>query len=428
MLTTTLKLKVQPDDYAWLNAAAVEVNRVFNYCNEVSAQQAARWRLGSPCKRLSGYDLCYLTAGYTEFTDYIGADTIQRVCTEYANKRAAAGKARLSWRVSNPDHPKHSLGWVPWKAGSIALTDAGIKFAGKHFRVFERERLTDLPVPAPVTTKGGNQRQPRAWLDGCFAQDAVGDWYLCLPVKTGEPAPLNLPDSVGIDPGLKDIATDSDGWRVPAPRFGRKAQERLAQLQRPKGARRDRRRTRGSKALTRAHRKVARQRRDFTHKASARTVKRALKRGNGRIFIGDVSAQKLAQTRMAKSVLDACWGAYRLQIQYKCQKAGIEAHVVSERFSTQICSCCGALSGPKGQAGLAIREWTCAECGAIHDRDVNSARVIRSRGDHALVLKASGCNGAEPRRAGDAVPGAAITPNGEGASMRKQSAHWPLRS
>ena len=91
----TLRLKVQPDDSAWLNGAAREVNQVWNFCNETSAQQAARWRLGENRPFLSGVDLCALTAGYTEYTCFIGADTIQRVCNEYAAKRKAAGKARL---------------------------------------------------------------------------------------------------------------------------------------------------------------------------------------------------------------------------------------------------------------------------------------------------------------------------------------------
>jgi putative transposase len=52
---------------------------------------------------------------------------------------------------------------------------------------------------------------------------------------------------------------------------------------------------------------------------------------------------------------------------------------VDERFTTQICAECGSIAGPKGQAGLNKREWSCDNCGANHDRDVNSAIVILSR-------------------------------------------------
>ena len=424
----TLKLKVKADDYAWLNRAAREVNLVWNWANEVSQDAANTAKRGfggtdgsgRPMRGahvVTGIELCSLSTGGSEVLDYIGANTIQRVAMEFPRKLAQAKDAafdalenerdpeerekirrriarlmsgKLRWRASGG--PKRALGWVPWKAPQITLTEAGVRFAGKHFRVFEREKLDELQQP--------ENPRGRPWRDGCFAQDASGDWYLCLPVKTEAPQPLNLPGSVGFDIGLKDIAVDNEGWRVPAPKFYRRAERRLAELQRPRGTRRDKKRTRRSKRLARAHRKVARQRRDYTHKASAKAVKRALKRGNGKIYLGDVSSSGLAQTRMAKSVLDACWSAFRSQVLYKSQQAGIEARVVSEWGSTQECSNCHAQTGPAGQEGLKVREWTCSKCGVVHDRDQNSAQVIRSRGDHALVPEASGCNGAEPRRPG----------------------------
>ena len=87
----TLRLKVRPESYRWLNAAAVEVNRVFNYANEISYHTATR--TDRKRKWLSGFDLCYLTAGASEYFEHIGADTIQRICTEYACKRRAAKPA-----------------------------------------------------------------------------------------------------------------------------------------------------------------------------------------------------------------------------------------------------------------------------------------------------------------------------------------------
>jgi putative transposase len=60
---------------------------------------------------------------------------------------------------------------------------------------------------------------------------------------------------------------------------------------------------------------------------------------------------------------------------------------VNEAFSSQTCSSCGSLpdSRPKGIAGLGIREWTCSDCGAIHDRDVNAARNILRLGLETLA-------------------------------------------
>ena len=111
----TLRLKVRPESYPWLNAAAIEVNQVYNYANEISYATARRTDLKR--KWLSGFDLCGLTAGASEYFERIGADTIQRVCVEYAQKRAAAKRRKLRWRISSG--PRRSLGWVPVKAASL---------------------------------------------------------------------------------------------------------------------------------------------------------------------------------------------------------------------------------------------------------------------------------------------------------------------
>jgi len=105
-VTRTLRLKVKTECYAWLNKAAYEVNQVWNWAAEVS-EKAAR-----PCtgerKWLTGFDLNNLSAGATEYFDKIGADTIQRVNGEYAEKRRIAQRYRLKWRTSGG--PRRSLG------------------------------------------------------------------------------------------------------------------------------------------------------------------------------------------------------------------------------------------------------------------------------------------------------------------------------
>ncbi|MGB3918516.1 MAG: transposase [Thiothrix litoralis] len=60
---------------------------------------------------------------------------------------------------------------------------------------------------------------------------------------------------------------------------------------------------------------------------------------------------------------------------------------IDEAYTTQACSCGGSISvnSPKGRAGLGIREWICAECGTLHDRDVNAARNILAAGHSRLV-------------------------------------------
>jgi len=88
-----------------------------------------------------------------------------------------------------------------------------------------------------------------------------------------------------------------------------------------------------------------------------------------------------------KSTLDAGWASLKTMLEYKCHQAGVVFEVVNENYTTQTCSCCGAIpaSSPKGRAGLRMREWACSGCGAVHDRDVNAARKILALGLQRLA-------------------------------------------
>lgn len=339
-----LRLKVRDEAYSWLNAAAVEVNQVFNFCNETSL--LAITRTDTKRKWMSGFDLCLLTAGATEHFERIGADTIQSVCNHYAQKRVAAKKRKLRWRASRG--ARRSLGWVPFKAASLKRKGNALRFAGKTFRVFESGKLEGVK-----------------WQQGCFAQDACGDWFLCLPVEIHTEQSVALQEAVGIDLGLKSIATTSGGDTLDAGRWTHCYADRLALAQR-----------RGHKRqATRIHRKIARCRADALHKFSRKIVEQYQT-----IVVGDVSSSNLAKTRMAKSVLDSGWGMLKMQLQYKGRQAGRSVLIVNEKFTTRACSGCGSLTGPAGRTGLVVRHWECSECGTEHDRDVNAARNILAVG------------------------------------------------
>jgi IS605 OrfB family transposase len=291
---------------------------------------------------MSGFDLCKLTAGATVYFDKIGADTIQSICTHYAQKRAAAHRLKLRWRVSRGS--RRSLGWIPFKAASLKRKGVCLGFAGKSFRVFETERLEGVK-----------------WQGGCFAQDAVGEWWLCLPVKLQAEETIAPEEAVGIDLGLKDIAVTSDGERLAAGRWTQGYAQKLAAAQRHGHQRQ----------AKRIHRKAARCRADALHKFSRTIVDRYQN-----IVVGDVSSLKLARTRMAKSVLDSGWGMLKRFLDYKSQQAARSFEVVNERNTSVTCSTCGALTGPRGVNGLIVRSWICSDCGESHERDVNAARNI----------------------------------------------------
>jgi putative transposase len=337
----TRRFKVRAEANTWLNAAAIESNQVWNYFNATS-YKAARPYFGKP-RWLTGYDLCNLSAGATEFFDHIGADTIQRIAAEFATRRMQFKKAKLRWRKSLGSH--RSLGWIPFKAASIRRRGRYLRFCGKTIRIFESERFARI----------------EKWQGGCFSEDSVGDWYLCLPVAIADETPAPTLGEVGIDLGLKDTAVTSDSQRLAAGQFYRSLETKIAQAQR-----------RGHKRQAkRLHRQTSRRRHNALHQFSRHIVNSYRK-----IVIGDVSSLKLVKTRMAKSVLDSGWGQLKTQLQYKGEYAGRSVRVVNERNTSRTCSSCGAFTGPTGVNGLRVRQWICQGCGAIHDRDVNAARNI----------------------------------------------------
>jgi putative transposase len=115
--------------------------------------------------------------------------------------------------------------------------------------------------------------------------------------------------------------------------------------------------------------------------------------------IRDAAGRYFASFVVAKSVHDAGWSAFTSMLEYKARRHGRTFGRVG-RFepTSQVCSACGAKDGPKP---LPVREWTCAACGTVHDRDVNAARNIAALG-HREALNACG-DGVRPSLAVAAV-------------------------
>ncbi len=342
----TYKFRLRDTADSELARQSRAVNFVWNYCNEVQQQAVRRHR-----KWHSWQDLQKLTAGSSKELD-LHAHTIQQVCQRYAHSREAKLKPWLRWRVSNPKSPKHSLGWVPFNKGHVAFRDGAFVFRGRRYRAWVSRELTE------GQTFGA----------GSFNQDSQGHWYINLPVEVKSLQSAGG-DAIGIDLGLKDIACTSTGEKVEHPRWYRKMEQRIATAQR----------ARHKRKVKKLHAKVKAQRNDYLHKVSTRLVQ-----SHGAIFVGNVNASGLAKTTMAKSVLDAGWSAFRTQLEYKALRHRVVFAEVNEAYTTQTCSQCGSIEGPKGVAGLGIRGWVC-RCGASHDRDANAARNILARGLASLA-------------------------------------------
>jgi len=326
-----------------LRRHAASVNQVWNYCCDQQRNTERLYWQGAPKRRwASAFDLHNLTSGTSKDIG-IHSGTINAVCDYFV---LARDRIKGAPRFRHSFGPRRSLGWVPFKATGIRGIDGNSAcFMGKRYRLW----LGSRPIPADIR-------------GGCFVEDARGRWYICFQVEVAAISQIGSGE-IGIDLGLKSFATVSDGEAIENPRHFRRYEQALGIAQRA-----------GNKGRAKAiQAKIANARKDFLHKLSTRLV-----RENRLIVVGNVNSDQLKRTRMAKSVSDAGWSMFRTQLRYKASRHGAAFVEADERWTSQTCSACGCIpaSSPKGVGALGIRTWDCSECGAHHDRDVNSARNI----------------------------------------------------
>jgi len=224
------------------------------------------------------------------------------------------------------------------------------------------------------------------------SRDSAGRWFVSMlcedaSVHVLPPAPNPV---VGIDAGITALVTLSTGEKVENPKFEKQDRERLTRAQRELA-----RKEKGSKnrdkarvKVARVHARIADRRRDHLHKLTTRIV-----RENQTVVIEDLAVRNmLGNHRLARAISDAAWSELRAQLEYKCAWYGRDLIVV-DRFhpSSKTCSDCGY---QVTALPLNAREWTCSECGAVHDRDVNAARNLQAAG---LAVIACGA-GVRPQR------------------------------
>jgi putative transposase len=199
-------------------------------------------------------------------------------------------------------------------------------------------------------------------------KDSAGRYFASFVVQT-EPSTRPAAERViGIDLGLAHFAILSDGRKIAAPRFLRRAEKLLKRRQRELSRKQKGSRNRDKARLkaARAHAKVADARRDFHHQLST-----ALIRENQAVAVEDLAVNGLGRTRLAKSIHDAGWSSFTGMLEYKARLYG-RTFIKIGRFTptSQTCSACGVKDGPKP---LHIRAWRCQRCGAWLDRDINAA-------------------------------------------------------
>lgn len=214
-----------------------------------------------------------------------------------------------------------------------------------------------------------------------------GKYYVVLNVEF---EPVSKPckgGEIGIDMGIRNFYTDSNGSVAANPKFTERAMRRLAREQRRLSRKQknsnNRRKQRFKVSL--AYEKVANQRNDFLQKLSTKLICE-----NQTICIEDIKVNDLigknnkehvAKKRhnLNRSQYSAGWYMFFEMLKYKALWYGRNLIKVPSDFpSSRLCSDCGFDNTALDD--VSIRKWTCPECGSVHDRDVNAARNILHKG------------------------------------------------
>jgi len=215
----------------------------------------------------------------------------------------------------------------------------------------------------------------------CTVQrSATGKWYVSFACEC---EPLRLPDvpsQVGIDVGLKTFATFSNGEEIANPRFFRKEEKSLAQVQRQQSTlmKESPQRCKHRKAVARVHERIKFRRDNFTHQESRKIVNHF-----GVIAVEDLTVNRMTHNHcLAKSIADASWSAFFGQLSCKAEEAGRQFIKVNPAYTSQTCSTCGH----RQKMPLDLRVFACPCCHAHLDRDLNAAKNICAVGLHSLGL------------------------------------------
>jgi len=204
-------------------------------------------------------------------------------------------------------------------------------------------------------------------------KEASGKWFASFAVlETPAVKAQNGKPKVGIDLGLKTLATLSDGTTIKNPRHIEKHQEKIAYLQRTSDRKRkgSKNRRKAKKLVAIELEKLKNTRRDFLHKFSHTLV-------NSYSFIAleDLASQELAKQNFGKSINDAGWGELANMLRHKAESAGCEVVFVNPKDTTRMCCVCNN----KMDMPLSERTYLCDSCGNHIDGDLNASINILRR-------------------------------------------------
>ena len=307
-----------------------------------------------------------------------GVESLAKGLSNWAKSRKGTRKGRRvgfpKFKSKNKSTPRFA-----YATGSFGLIDGDPK-------ALKLPRIGRVHCMEDVAARVGDARVLRMTISR-----RAGRWFASLTIEREDepvkPAPKG--GSVGVDLGIKTLATLSDGTVIENPRHLKKSEQKLKRAQQALN-----RKTKGSNRRARARAKVARihahianQRQDELHKLTTYLASKY-----SEISIEDLGVVGMAKNHhLAKAVMDASFGVFRRQLEYKTARTGARLNVVDRWYpSSKTCSRCGRV---KAKLSLSERTYRCEHCGLVIERDLNAAININVAGSAPETLNAHGGTG-----------------------------------
>lgn len=238
---------------------------------------------------------------------------------------------------------------------------------GKRCQTLKLSKIGEIPIRCHRNIKG-NIKQV------VVKREPSGKWFASLVTdESQDVAKKPIKKVVGIDLGLTDSVWDSDNNKTENPKFLKKYSEQLAVCQRRMSKKKlgSKNRERFRIRLSRRYEKLTNTRKDIIHKLTRHYADNYDAVGMEDMVISNMVKGK--KNRYSKSLLDACFGLIRGEMQRKAENAGGVFIPVNYRGTTSRCSQCGTTVKKE----ISERQHDCPECGFVAPRDYNSALEIK---------------------------------------------------
>ena len=285
---------------------------------------------------------------------------------------------------------KGKLGFPKFKKKSKAI--GSFRLTGS---IKVAEKTVQLPRLGIIRLKEDGYFPASAKILSATVSEHAGRWYVSILVEEDDAEPLTTTgDPIGVDLGIKILATCSDGTTFENPRALKQAQKKLRRLERQKSRRKKggKNRIKTCRTLAKQHARIVHIRQDSAHKLTSHLCK-----NHAVIAIEDLCVSGMLKNHtLAQAIADSNFGEIRRQLAYKAEQHSVQLVMVNRYYpSSKTCSSCGWIDQ---DLTLADRVFVCPECGLCLDRDLNAALNLRnqalctasSAGTDACVESSSG--------------------------------------